>query len=273
MASLLDTSPDAERMLVETYRRLPPGEKWLRLGLMYADARALHQAGCRLRNAGASPTDILRAWLAVNLGLKHLKPKEGAAVEQPISILQETRVVLRVFAGLGIPCAVGGSVASSLHGIDRYTRDAAITADPFAGQEASFVAAFGPDYYVSLTAVEDANRRRASFNIINTATGFKADVFVRKDSAFEQSALKRRLALALPDLPAEAVPLLTAEDIILFKLTWYRLGGESSEQQWRDVIGVMQVQGERLDQSYLDQHAPEIGVHDLLARARQECAK
>jgi hypothetical protein len=180
----LDTSRDAERILIQTYRRLLPADKWLRLGRMYEDARALHQAGFRLRNPGATPADILRAWLTVNLGLKQLAPRERIAVEQPISILQETRVVLRVFAALGIPCAVGGSLASSVHGIDRYTRDVDITADPFPGKEAALVAAFGPNYDVSLPAVHDANRRRTAFNIVNAATGFKADVFVRKDIPF-----------------------------------------------------------------------------------------
>lgn len=270
--SSLDTSRDAERILVQTYRRLLPGEKWLRLGRMYEDGRALHRAGHLLRNPGATSADILRAWLTVNLGLKQLAPREGIAVEQPISILQETRIVLRVFSACGIACAVGGSLASSLHGIDRYTRDVDITADPFPGQEADLVAGFGPEYYISLSAVQEANRRRSAFNIVNTMTGFKADVFVRKDIPFEAGAVARRLALSLPDQPNEAVPLLTPEDIILFKLAWYRLGGESSEQQWRDVLGVMQVQGERLDQTYLNRWAPDIGVDDLLIRARSECS-
>jgi hypothetical protein len=92
-----------------------------------------------------------------------------------------------------------------------------------------------------------------------------------RTSRFEAGAVARRLALTMPDDPNEPVPLMTAEDIILFKLAWYRLGGEGSEQRWRDVLGVMQVQGERLDQAYLDRWAPDIGVSDLLARARREC--
>jgi hypothetical protein len=62
------------------------------------------------------------------------------------------------------------------------------------------------------------------------------------------------------------------EDIILLKLEWFRIGGEMSERQWNDVLGVFEIQGSRLDQTYLDHWAPVIGVADLLARARQEIA-
>ena len=55
--------------------------------------------------------------------------------------------------------------------------------------------------------------------------------------------------------------------MILVKLDWYRMGDELSERQWRDVIGVLKVQAERLDLDYLRQWAQELGVSDLLERA------
>jgi hypothetical protein len=50
----------------------------------------------------------------------------------------------------------------------------------------------------------------------------------------------------------------------------YRLGLEISDRQWSDVLGVMRVQAERLDNPYLDYWAQDLGVLDLLQRARQE---
>ena len=57
---------------------------------------------------------------------------------------------------------------------------------------------------------------------------------------------------------------------ILVKLEWYRLGGEISDRQWNDILGVMKTQGNRLDAAYLDHWATEIGVKDLLDRVRQQ---
>lgn len=51
---------------------------------------------------------------------------------------------------------------------------------------------------------------------------------------------------------------------------WYRKGGEVSDRQWRDLLGVLKVQGSRLDQSYLAHWAGELGVTDLLRRALTE---
>lgn len=184
--------------------------------------------------------------------------------------MHDLREVLRVFTTLGIPYALGGSMASSIYGIRRDTLDADITAEPFPGKEAQLAAAFGEDYYLNLPAIRQAVRQRSSFNIINTSTGFKVDVFIRKDRPFEQSAMARRLTVDLPDAPGEPLVLHTAEDMILFKLWWYRLGQESTTQQWTDVLGVLRVQAGKLDQAYLDHWAADLGVSDLLQRARQE---
>jgi len=64
----------------------------------------------------------------------------------------------------------------------------------------------------------------------------------------------------------------TAEDTVLAKLDWYRMGGEVSERQWRDVLAILEVQAGRLDLDYLRQWAKELRVDDLLERARTQSA-
>ncbi len=48
------------------------------------------------------------------------------------------------------------------------------------------------------------------------------------------------------------------------------MGGEVSERQWQDVLGVLEVQNENLDRVYLQHGAQQIGVIDLLERAFQD---
>src|SRR5271166_5977748 len=121
MATLSDTSPEAERVWIDVWRAMPPGRKWLIVGEAFRMAKALHAAGCRQRHPGASPAEVHGDWLVVQYGYRGLsfweEPVMDPAVQQGL-ILRE---VLTALTRLGIPYAVGGSIASSLHGIARYT--------------------------------------------------------------------------------------------------------------------------------------------------------
>jgi hypothetical protein len=61
----------------------------------------------------------------------------------------------------------------------------------------------------------------------------------------------------------------SAEDILLAKLQWYRMGGEVSERQWSDIAGILAVNSE-LDAAYLRTWAVRLGVEDLLDKAVAE---
>ncbi|HEX8203335.1 MAG TPA: hypothetical protein VF590_22860 [Isosphaeraceae bacterium] len=265
MRGLTDTSPEAERVLAEVYRRMTPARKWLLLEEVFRCAAALQHAGRRLHGPratngpGPDPT----------ASPDPLGQKDGT-MTQPEEALKTVREVIAVFDRLGIRYALGGSFASSLHGQPRLTRDADIAVDPFPGREPELLRSFGPDYYLSATAIDEAVRERRSFNIINTVTGFKVDVFVRGKRPFDQSLMERRTAITLPDEPEHPVAFVTAEDIVLQKLEWYRLGGEVSERQWLDVLEVLRVRAGQLDEAYLDRWAADLGVADLLARVRGE---
>jgi hypothetical protein len=177
-----------------------------------------------------------------------------------------------VLHALGIRYALGGSMASSLLSIPRFTQDADLMVEPFAGRENELLNALGPDYYVSITAMSEANRLRRSFNVINKQTGFKLDLFVRKDRPFDLSALDRSAQMALPSDPSQCVAVLSAEDVIVLKLEWYRLGDEVSQQQWRDVLGLLKIRGADIDLDYTRRAAEELGVGDLLERATTEAS-
>jgi hypothetical protein len=70
--------------------------------------------------------------------------------------------------------------------------------------------------------------------------------------------------------PERYVYVKTAEDIVLRKLSWYRIGGETSDRQWNDVVGITRIHGKILDREYLERWARELAVEDLLDRALSE---
>jgi hypothetical protein len=62
-----DTSPEARKVHLEVYRRMPIGEKWLRLGEMFRMGRILAEAGYRARHPNATDDDVLDNWFALTL--------------------------------------------------------------------------------------------------------------------------------------------------------------------------------------------------------------
>src|SRR5262245_41768173 len=184
MPHLTDTTPEAELILREAYRRMPFARRWQQMGSIYRLARSLHAAGVQDRNPDATPLEIEESWRQEALG-SELSPPSGddqmATNDEGAQVIQE---VIAVLDRLEIPYALGGSWASSLLGKMRFTHDADLTVEPFAGQEGAFCAAFNDDYYVSPPAVREAIGRRSTFNVIHTPSAFKVDFFVRKARPF-----------------------------------------------------------------------------------------
>jgi hypothetical protein len=128
-----------------------------------------------------------------------------------------------------------------------------------------------PEYYVDEGRARAAVESRRSFNLIHLGTMLKVDVFVSKGRPFDRAALDRARPQALEEGPeARRFSVASAEDTILAKLEWFRAGGEVSERQWSDVVGVLRTAGTTVDQSYLRQWALALGVGDLMERALGE---
>jgi hypothetical protein len=179
-------------------------------------------------------------------------------------------LVVDVFERLRIPYLVGGSFASALYGVARSTLDADIVADIQLEQVSELVAELGSDFYIDDEMIRGAIVNRSSFNLIHFATMFKVDVFINKGRPFDHVQFKRRKKQLFATSPELKAFMTTAEDIILVKLEWYRLGNEISDRQWRDILGVLKVQAGRLDLEYMHKWAVGLNVADLLQRALKE---
>lgn len=171
---------------------------------------------------------------------------------------------------LGIRYRIGGSVASATMGVSRSTLDIDIVVDIGPAQMGEFVRSLDGAYYVDAESIHDAIRRRRSFSLIHLTTMMKVDVFVLGTRPFDRAAFERRDLRSLTGTAGRTFPVTTAEDMIVRKLEWYENGGQVSERQWGDVLGVLRIQKDSLDLDYLEHWARALGLDQLLERALEE---
>lgn len=188
-------------------------------------------------------------------------------LNEPIEV---TLKVTRIFENLGVPYVIGGSLASTLYGMVRTTQDSDIVAKMRPEHIQTFVEALQDEFFIDEEMIAESIQRNSSFNIIHRDTMFKVDVFIPKPRPFLQSQLARAQRQSFTLESEMSANFTSPEDTVLAKLEWYRMGGEVSGRQWRDILGVMKTRAGELDLDYLRKWAQELNVADLLERARNE---
>ena len=181
-------------------------------------------------------------------------------------ILAAITPIVEALEEFGIPYHIGGSVASSIYGMLRATIDADLIADLHLEHIRPLVIQLQTDYYIDEDMIRDAIRRRSSFNVIHLDTMLKVDVYIPKFRSFDQEELRRAQQEVLLE-GTRPFNIASPEGTILNKLEWYRMGGEVSDRQWNDILGVIKVQGTHLDMDYLQKWSANLKVIDLLERA------
>lgn len=180
----------------------------------------------------------------------------------------EYGVALRLAAAfdeLGIDYTLGGSLASSLHGEPRSTNDVDFAVRLNEGQVPLLIARLGAEFVLDGDGLRAAVRGGRSYQIYFLPLALKIDLFVRGTTAFDRSEFARRVRVRVGE--RGSLYAASLEDSLLRKLVWFRLGGDVSDRQWRDVLGLVRAAATDLDRAYVEHWASELGVHDLLARA------
>jgi hypothetical protein len=130
--------------------------------------------------------------------------------------IQITVKVTNVLEKIGAHYLIGGSLASTLHGMVRTTQDADIVAELNIEHISPFTEALKDDFYIDDEMIVDAVNRRASFNIIHRDSMFKIDIFIPRQRNFDEMQLSRARRETLSRDSESKAFVATAEDILLY---------------------------------------------------------
>lgn len=269
----LDTSIDAELVQFKLWREMTTGEK---LNLVKRIARRGSQMALMgIYHQFPDVSDIQvrqlyleKRWGVLAINLEKVIQFEGKLVlEDPIWLVHQ---LASIFDFLNIPYYVSGSVASSLQGEVRFTEDLDLAIEIESEQVQPLIDALSQDFYISDVAVYEAIEGVTnSFNVIHLQTTEKADIFISRQTDFDLNKMSRR-QLYIADEPAQSFNVCSPEDTILQKLMWFKMTDFQSQKQWRDILGVIKLQRDRLDWDYLGLWSQKLEVKDSLLKAMSE---
>ncbi len=179
-------------------------------------------------------------------------------------------LAVSILERLGLAYFVTGSSATIYYGEPRLTLDIDIVVSLPLNRVVNFCSEFPTsDFYVSVEAACAAVESKGQFNVIHPSSGLKIDFIIPGEDEFSRSRMHR--ARRVSPTPGVAAMFASPEDVIIKKLDYYREGG--SEKHLRDIAGVVDVLGDRLDRGYIERWTAALGLQQQWESVLKRLAK
>jgi hypothetical protein len=274
----VDTHPDAERIMIEVIRSSPVSKRFRLVQSLTQSAFWANIHAWQESHREASEQEAAVHLLSYSYG-PGLAQCVQAALErrecwhlQPAELIVVMLPARRALEELHMPYYLGGSIASSLHGMQQLAQDIDLVVDLGEQTLPSLFAVLGQHYLFDEDEARKAVRARASFPLIHLDSLMKVDVVLPKHEAFD--TFMRKLSRC-PTLDERYPPiqLASATEMILFKLQRYqrdersRTDGMQDDAEWNDILGMLKVQGPDLDLPLLEEWVGALGMTDTWRRA------
>ncbi len=188
-----------------------------------------------------------------------------------MGVREVVEITISTFESIGVEPLVGGSFASGAWGNPRQTNDIDLSARLGPEHEEPVLSAFAPRFMVGPTelnwALTSTDPGRM-FSMTYFEDPFKIDVFVMGSTPYEMSELERSQVCFL--FEGVSARVIAPENIVLQKLKWYVEGNRISNQQWNDVVRVIEFLGDAFDRDYLLHWADHFDLRELAEAALSE---
>lgn len=274
----IDTHAETERVMIELIRLAPMSKRFRLVQSLTQSALRSSIHAWLERHPVASEQDaavhvlscVYGAMLAQRVQ-KALERHEDWHV-QPIDLMAVLLPALQAFEQLHVPVYLGGSIASSLHGMQQLARDIDLVVDLPPHAIAPLLDLLKPCYILDEGEIREAVGSRTSYSLIHLDSLMKVDVILLKRGAFD-TCMHQLVSQHALDENTSPIWLASACEMILFKLRRYQqdershTDGMHDDAEWNDVLGMLKVQAPVLDLSLLEAWAEVLDVTETWRRA------
>jgi len=254
-----DNSIEADVYLFDKLRQLSLKQRLEQAAMLDSTVRKLCPIGIKWRSKKAAITEVRDRFSLAVLAEKFtpdfqaIGTDEMMWIQDYIAIAQQLHSLLE---SINIPYYVGEGVASYIHGEARSTRDLDLAIQIYIQEiDRLIITLENAGFYCPAGALEDLKPRSQLLNIIHTETIANADIYIA-DTPFAQSQMSRRQLVEVEGTANFWIA--SPEDTIVQKLFWAK--NSQSQKQWRDVLGILKLQGVNLDRDYLQKWAECLGA-------------
>jgi hypothetical protein len=274
----VDTHPDAERIMIELIRSSPMSR---RIRLVQSLTQSAFWATIHTWqecHRESSEQEAAMHALSCSYG-PGLAKRVQAALErrecwhlQPVDLLAVMHPAWRALEDLHMPYYLGGSIASSLHGMQQLAQDIDLVVDLGEQVLPSLFTVLRQHYLFNEGEARKAVRVRTSFPLIHLDSLMKVDVVLPKPEAFD-TFMRQLIRCYTLDEHYPPIPLASATEMLLFKVQRYqrdersRTDGRQDDAEWNDILGMLKVQGPDLDLPLLEEWAGALAMTDTWHRA------
>lgn len=157
-----------------------------------------------------------------------------------------------------VPYMITGAWSAIYYGRPRASHDIDFVVELGRQDLAKVLSIFSPlsdDFFIQKEAIKEAVLEKSMFNVIHLPTTLKLDFWILTDEPFDKSRFRRKRKVKILDQP---MVMASAEDTILQKLRWYKMG--KIEKHLVDAAFVYQIQKKNLDMGYLADWVRKLGL-------------